>query len=63
MGNIAQPTDPRLQQVLNFPLVSGIFGRRSRRFGFGMSIPTGPLAYTSQHEPLPLCDLERALLV
>ncbi len=63
MGNTAQPTDPRLQQVLNFPLVSGIFGRRSRRFGFGMSIPTGPLAYTSQHEPLPLCDLERSLLV
>ncbi len=55
--------DPRLQQVLEFPLVSGIFGRRSRRFGFGMSIPDGPLAYTSPHDPLPLCDLERALLI
>ena len=58
-----RPLDPRLQQVLEFPLVSGIFGRRSRRFGYGMTIPSGPLAYTSQHEPLPLCELERALLL
>ncbi len=63
MDTIPQPTDPRLQQVLNFPLVNGIFGRRSRRFGFGMSIPGGPLAFTSHNEPLPLCDLELALLV
>ena len=58
-----RPHDPRLQQVLEFPLVSGIFGRRSRRFGFGMTIPSGPLAYTSQLEPLPLCELERVLLL
>lgn len=63
MDTIPQRIDPRLQQVLNFPLVNGIFGRRSRRFGFGMSIPGGPLAYTSHNEPLPLCDLELALLV
>jgi hypothetical protein len=62
-NNPAGPADPRLQQVLNFSLVSALFGRRSRRFGFGMSIPSGPLAYTSQHEPLPLCEFERALLV
>jgi hypothetical protein len=55
--------DPRLQQILNFPLVSSLFGRRSRRFGYGMSIPSGPLAYTSRHEPLPLSELERALLI
>src|SRR5215467_10924753 len=55
--------DPRLQQVLNFPLVSGLFGRRSRRFGYGMSIPSGPLTYTSRHDPLPLSALERALLI
>src|SRR5258708_12945448 len=58
-----QPIDPRLEQVLTFPQVNGLFGRRSRRFGFGMAIPSGPLTYTSQHEPLPLCDLEQALLV
>ena len=58
-----RPLNQRLQQVLEFPLASGIFGRRSRRFGFGMTIPSGPLAYTSQHEPLPLCELEPALLL
>jgi hypothetical protein len=55
--------DPRLQQVLHFPLTDALFGRRSRRFGFGMSLPGGPLAYTSQHTPLPLCEVERALLI
>jgi hypothetical protein len=55
--------EPRLEHVFGFPLLSGIFGRRSRRFGYGMSIPSGPLAYTSQHDPLPLSDLERALLI
>lgn len=58
----AHSLDPRLQQIVDFPLVSGLFGRRSRRFGYGMAIPSGPLAYTSPHEPLPLCELERALL-
>ena len=59
----SQSNDPRLQQVLDFPLINGIFGRRSRRFGYGMAIPSGPLAYQSLHAPLPLSDLERALLV
>src|SRR5260221_11360788 len=58
-----QPIDPRLEQVLTFPQINGLFGRRSRRLGFGMAIPSGPLTYTSQHEPLPLRDLQRALLV
>jgi hypothetical protein len=61
--NNIHSTDPRLEQVLNFPQVQGLFGRRSRRFGFGMEIPSGPLAYKSQHEPVPLSDLELALLV
>jgi hypothetical protein len=59
----SHPVDPRLEQVLNFPLVSGLLGRRSRRFGYGMTIPSGPLAYRSAHEPLPLNELETALLV
>ena len=46
-----------------FPLLDALFGRRSRRFGLGMSIPDGPLAYTSAHPPLSLSDLERTLLV
>jgi hypothetical protein len=51
-----------LTEVATYPLLSALFGRRARRFGLGMSIPDGPLAYTSQHEPIPLNDLERTLL-
>ena len=40
-----------------------MFGRRSRRFGVGMTIPDGPLAYASTQPPLPLSDLEQTLLV
>jgi len=40
-----------------------IFGRRARRFGLGMSIPSGPRAYTSRHDPVPLSELERSLLL
>ena len=58
-----QPTQELLTDVATYPLLSALFGRRARRFGLGMSIPDGPLAYTSQHEPVPLNDLERALLV
>ena len=42
-------------------------GRRAlRRFArsmFGGEIPDGPLAYRSRHEPLPLTELERMLVL
>lgn len=50
-------------QVLDFPLLQALFGRRARRFGLGMEIPSGPLAYRSTAEPLPLSELEQLLLV
>lgn len=43
--------------------MQAIFGRRSRRFGLGMEIPSGPLAFKSQSEPYPLSEQERAILV
>jgi len=52
-----------LGDLSRFPLLEAMFGRRSRRFGVGMTIPDGPLAYVSEHPPLPLTDLERTLLV
>ena len=51
-----------LGELLEFPLLKAMFGRRSRRFGMGMTIPDGSLAYESKLAPLPLNDLERALL-
>jgi hypothetical protein len=52
-----------LEELGQFPLLDAMFGRRSRRFGVGMTIPDGPLAYASTRPPLPLRDLERTLLV
>ena len=52
-----------LEHLLRFPLLDAIFGRRARRFGLGMEIPSGPLRYKSRRDPLPLSELERALLL
>jgi hypothetical protein len=54
--------DP-LAELLQFPLFEAMMGRRARRFGRGMQIPSGPLAFTSQAVPAPLSELERAVLV
>jgi hypothetical protein len=45
------------------PLADAILSRRSRRFGLGMSLPSGPMAHTSGSEPVPLGELEEAVLV
>lgn len=36
--------------------------RRSRRFGLGMCMPSGPMAYQSKHKGVPLTEEEEALL-
>lgn len=50
-------------ELLEFPLLAALFGRRSRRFGLGMEIPSGPLAYTSGKPATPLSGTEQMLLV
>lgn len=52
-----------IHELLQFPLMQAIFGRRARRFALGMEIPSGPLAFKSRHAPMPLSELEQALLV
>jgi len=54
--------DP-ITDLRSFPLLEAIWGRRARRFGLGMEIPSGPLAFTSRSEPQPLSELERSILV
>jgi len=54
---------PGLQDVLTFPLIEALYGRRARRFSLGASIPDGPLAFTSRHDPLPLSELEQMLVL
>jgi hypothetical protein len=52
-----------LEQVTNISLLDALRQRRSRRFGLGMKIPAGPLAYTSRHPPRPLTEAEEAAMV
>jgi hypothetical protein len=52
-----------LEALLDFPLMDALFGRRARRFGMGMELPSGPLAYRSEREPLPLTETEQMVLV
>src|ERR671918_1327339 len=52
-----------LRELAQFPLLEALYGRRSRRFALGDEIPDGPLEYRSRHEPLPLTDLERMLVL
>jgi hypothetical protein len=49
--------------LTEFPLFDALAGRRARRFGLGMELPSGPLAYRSGAEPVPLSEVERSILV
>lgn len=63
MTSSARGRSAALNGLAKFSLLDALFGRRSRRFGVGMSIPDGPLAYTSKHPPQPLSELERSVLI
>jgi hypothetical protein len=52
-----------LDRVWDYSLFQALYGRRSRRFGLGFEIAEGPLQHQSKQSPLPLSELEEALLV
>ena len=60
---VPEGQDALLNEVWTFSLFEALFGRRARRFAYGMEIPHGPLAFKSNHAPLPLSELEQALLI
>ena len=51
-----------LRAAAAFPALEAIFTRRARRFALGAEL-TGPLAYRSEHDPVPLGYEEEAILV
>lgn len=58
------PTPPHgWEEALNYPLMESILNRRSRRFGLGMELKDTTLEFKSDHDPVPLNELEEALLV
>lgn len=63
MSTLEDDLGPALERLATFPLLDALFGRRSRRFGVGMSIPDGPLAFNSKHPPKPLSEIERSLII
>ncbi|MBX3236342.1 MAG: hypothetical protein KF814_09330 [Nitrospiraceae bacterium] len=46
-----------------FTLLDLLQQRKTRRFGRGMTLPTGPLTYESRHEPVPLSREEERYLI
>src|SRR5438093_6972804 len=58
----SEPPHPR-EELASYPLLTALRERRSRRFGLGMKIPGGPLAFQSRHPPSPLTEDEEAALV
>jgi hypothetical protein len=53
----------RYEKALGYPLFDSIFNRRSRRFGLGMKLEDETLGFESRYEPIPLEEMEEALLV
>jgi hypothetical protein len=51
------------EKLSSYPLLDALKKRRSRRFGLGMKMDKGPLAYSSCHAPFPLSEDEEAALV
>lgn len=49
--------------ALEMPLIEALLGRRARRFSMGAHIPEGVLAYQSEHDPLPLSELEQMMVL
>ena len=55
--------DKTLNDMLKFPLMEAIAGRRARRFCLGAEIPEGVLAFKSKHPPMPLSEIEKLIVL
>jgi hypothetical protein len=51
------------EELASYPLLTALRERRSRRFGLGMKMPGGPLAFQSRYRPVALSEEEEAALV
>ncbi len=60
--DLSHSTQEPEKRFAQYSLLEALLARRSRRFGKGMRLNGGPLAYASAHEPAPLSLLEEATL-
>jgi hypothetical protein len=51
------------QDMIAFPLIDALLGRRSRRFFMGAEIPDGVFAYKSESRESPLSEIEKMLVI
>lgn len=61
--DISQNLSETLNDLLRFPLIDALTGRRSRRFCLGAAIPDGVLSFISKHDSLPLSEIEQLLVL
>jgi hypothetical protein len=61
--NIDQNLSETLNDLLKFPLLEAIAGRRARRFCLGAEIPDGVFKFQSKYKPMPLSEIEQLLLL
>jgi hypothetical protein len=54
---------PGFEDMIEFGLIEALMGRRGRRFFMGAPRSRTALAYKSRHEPVPLSELEKLLVV
>ncbi|GAA4990157.1 hypothetical protein HD597_007976 [Nonomuraea thailandensis] len=52
-----------LEALLSRPLMETIWKRRTHRVSRGAAVPAGSMSYRSPHPPMPLTELEEALLI
>ena len=62
-SKINEALNNTLNDLLKFPLMEAIAGRRSRRFCVGAEIPDGVLAFKSKHKPLPPSEIEQLIVL
>ena len=53
---------PGMVDALQYPFFQTVFDRKSRRVGLGMTVGSEVLEYASPYAPVPLSELEEALL-
>lgn len=59
---VSHSTQELEKRFAQYSLLEALLARRSRRFGKGMRLNGGPLAYASAYEPAPLSPAEEATL-
>ncbi|GAB2828399.1 hypothetical protein GCM10022221_28520 [Actinocorallia aurea] len=52
-----------LADLVSRPLLETIWRRRTHRVSHGATVPAGPMTYRSPHPPMPLDELEEAVLI